>query len=34
MLYDVDKIFWNICVGQLEGVHDGGLLRGVAYIYH
>ncbi len=23
-MYDVDKIFWNICVGQLGGVHDDG----------
>jgi hypothetical protein len=21
---DVDKIFWNICVGQPRRVHDGG----------
>jgi hypothetical protein len=21
---DVDKIFWNVCVGQLRTVHDSG----------
>jgi len=21
---DLNKIFWNICVGQPRGVHDGG----------
>ncbi len=21
---DADKIFWNVCVDQLGGVHDGG----------
>jgi len=31
---DVDKIFWNACVGQPRGVHDGGSLRGVAYMHN
>jgi len=26
-LCDVDKIFWNVCVGQLERVHDGGQFK-------
>jgi len=31
---DVEKIFWNVCVGQPRGVHDGGSLRGVAYMHN
>ncbi len=31
---DVDKIFWNVCVDQPRGVHDGGSLRGVAYMHN
>jgi hypothetical protein len=26
-MFDVDKIFWNIYVGQLGGVHDDGQLK-------
>ncbi len=21
---DADKVFWNVCVGQPKGVHEGG----------
>ncbi len=24
---DVDKIFWNVCVGRPRGVHDGGQFK-------
>ncbi len=27
IMFDVDKIFWNVYVGQLGGVHNGGQFK-------
>ncbi len=26
-VYNTNKIFWNVCVGQPENIHNGGQLK-------